>query len=125
MRSAERLKANVLEVVSLVAVSPMDKVKNGEVRRRTGIQREFQRVEQIREQSRSESRVDQRVFRLSWHLERTDYGQKVVEDGSGWNAGTRETDGLGWMDGAKVAFGNRGMTMRERSERVESIGTCN
>ena len=88
MRSAERLKANVLEVGSLVGVSPMDKVRNGEVRRRTGIEREFQRVEQ-------------RVYRLSWHLERTDYGQKGVEDGSGWNAGTREIDGLGWMDGAK------------------------
>ena len=35
---------------------------------------------------------------------------------------------LGWMDGVKVAFGNRGMTggcatMRERSARVESPGT--
>ena len=37
---------------------------------------------------------------------------------------------LGWMDGVKVALGNRGMndgescaTMRERSERVESPGT--
>ena len=35
---------------------------------------------------------------------------------------------LGWMDGVKVAVGNRGMTggcatMRERSERVESPGT--
>ena len=36
---------------------------------------------------------------------------------------------LGWMDGVKVALGNRGndcrgcATMRERSERVESLGT--
>ena len=35
---------------------------------------------------------------------------------------------LRWMDGAKVALGNRGMTveaasMRERSESVESPGT--
>ena len=31
---------------------------------------------------------------------------------------------LGWMDGVKVALGNRGSaTMRERSERVESPGT--
>ena len=35
---------------------------------------------------------------------------------------------LGWMDGVKVALGNRGMTggyatMRERLERVESPGT--
>ena len=35
---------------------------------------------------------------------------------------------LGWIDGVKVSLGNRGMTvegatMRERSERVESLGT--
>ena len=31
---------------------------------------------------------------------------------------------LGWMDGVKVALGNRGMTVEaERSERVESPGT--
>ena len=35
---------------------------------------------------------------------------------------------LGWMDGVKVALGNRGMTggcatMSERPERVESPGT--
>ena len=28
---------------------------------------------------------------------------------------------LGWMDGGKVALGNRGML--ERSKRVESLGT--
>ena len=33
---------------------------------------------------------------------------------------------LSWMDGVKVALGNRGMTVeaaRQRSERVESPGT--
>ena len=30
---------------------------------------------------------------------------------------------LGWMDGVKVALGNRGMTVREKPERVESPGT--
>ena len=33
----------------------------------------------------------------------------------------RGTPRLGWMDGVKVALGNRGM--RERSEKVESPGT--
>ena len=54
MRSAERRKANVREMKclrSLVGVSRMDRVRNEEVRRRAGIEREFA------------SRVDQRVLR--------------------------------------------------------------
>ena len=53
MRSAERRKVNVLEMKclrSLVGVSRMDRVRNEEVRRRSGMQRELvSRVEQIRE----------------------------------------------------------------------------
>ena len=44
MRSAERWKVNVLEMKclrSLVGVSRMDRVRNEEVRRRDGIQREL------------------------------------------------------------------------------------
>ena len=44
MRSAERRKVNVLEMKclrSLVEVSRMDRVRNEEVRRRAGIEREF------------------------------------------------------------------------------------
>ena len=51
MRSAERRKVNVLEIKclrSLVGVSRMDRVRNEEVRRRVGIERELAR-EQIRE----------------------------------------------------------------------------
>ena len=54
---------NVLEMKylrSLVGVSRMDRVKNEEVRRRAGIEREFA------------SRADQRVLRWFWHLERMD-----------------------------------------------------
>ena len=54
MRSAERRKVNVLEMKclkSLVGVSRMDIVKNEEVRRRAGIERELA------------SRADQRVLR--------------------------------------------------------------
>ena len=63
MRSAERRKANVLEMKclrSLVGVSRMDRVRNEEVRRRAGIEREL------------ETRADRRV--LSWfgHVERMD-----------------------------------------------------
>ena len=60
MRSAERRKVNVLEMKcwrSLVGVSRMDRVKNEEVRRRAGIEREL-------------SSADQRVLRWFRHVER-------------------------------------------------------
>ena len=65
------------------------------------------------------------------HVERMDeyrMARKVlIADVSGGRLRGRPR--LGWMDGVKVALGNRGMTsggctsMRERSERVESPGT--
>ena len=63
MRSAERRKVNVLEMKclrSLVGVSRMDRVRNEEVRRRAGIERELA------------SRADRRVLRWFWHVERMD-----------------------------------------------------
>ena len=63
MRSAERTKVNVLEMKclrSLVGVSRMDRVRNEEVRRRAGIERELA------------SRADQRVLRWFGHVERMD-----------------------------------------------------
>ena len=62
-RSAERRKVNVLEMKCLrrlVGVSRMDRVRNEEVRRRTGIERELA------------SRADQRVLRWFGHVERMD-----------------------------------------------------
>ena len=63
MRSAERRKVNVLELKclrNLVGVSRMDRVRNEEVRRRAGIERELA------------SRADQRVLRWFGHVERMD-----------------------------------------------------
>ena len=59
MRSAERRKVIVLEVKclrSLVGVLRMDRVRNEEVRRRAGIERELA------------SRADQRVLRWFGHV---------------------------------------------------------
>ena len=99
MRSAEeRRKVNVLEMKclrSLVGVSPMDRVRNEEVRRRAGIERKFA------------SRADQRVLRLFGHVERMDdyrMARRVL-------GRVRGRQRLGWMDGVKVALGNRGMTV--------------
>ena len=63
MRSAERMKVNVLELKclrSLVGVSRMDRVMNEEVQRRAGIERELA------------SRVDQRVLKRFGYMERVD-----------------------------------------------------
>ena len=104
MRSAERRKVNVLEMKclrSLVGVSRMDRVRNEEVRRKDGIERELA------------SRADQRVLRWFEHVERIyEYRMTrrvlMAEVSGGW---VRERPRLGWMDGMKEAFGNREKTV--------------
>ena len=89
MRVAERRKVNVLEMKCLrrlVGVSRMDRVRNEEVRRRAVIESELA------------SRADQSVLRWFGHVERMDEYCMAPR--------------LGWMDGAKVASGNRGMTVK-------------
>ena len=95
----------------------MDRVRN-EVRRRAGIERELT------------SRTDQRVLRWFGHVERMDEYRMarrvLMAEVSGGRV--RGKPRLSWMDGVKVALGNRGMRLRqrdnrERSERVESPGT--
>ena len=102
-RSAERRK-NVLEMKclrSLVGVPRMDRVRNEEVRWRAGIERELA------------SRADQRVLRWFWSVERMDeyrMARKVLmAEVSGGRVRGRPM--LGWMDGVKMALGNRGMTV--------------
>ena len=79
----------------------MDRVKNEDVRRRAGIERELA------------SRADQRVVRWLGHVERMDeyrMARKVLmAEVSGGRVRGRQR--LGWMDGVKVALGNRGMTV--------------
>ena len=64
MRSAERRKVNVLEMIRclriLVGVSRMDRLRNEEVRRRAGIEIELA------------SRADQRVLRWFGNVETMD-----------------------------------------------------
>ena len=105
-------------VRSLVGMSQMDRVRNEEVRRIAGIER------RICEYSGSES-----ILRWFGHVERID-GQKGVDGGSKWRAGTRETEvGLeGWCKGGngQQRNGGRGCeSMRERSESGEPWYICN
>ena len=95
---------NVLEMKclrSLVGVSRMDRVRHEEVRRRAGIKRELS------------SRADQRVLRWFGHVERMDEylmaRRVLVAEVSGGRVRGRPR--LDWMDGVKVALGNRGMTV--------------
>ena len=79
----------------------MDRVRNEEVCRRAGIERKLA------------SRADQRVSRWFLHVERMDeyrMARRVLmaEVNGGWVRGRPR---LGWMDGVKVALGNRGMTV--------------
>ena len=87
MRSAERRKVNVLEMKclrNLVGVSKMDRVRNEEVRRRAGIERELA------------CRADQlEGIEMLWACGkngRVPYGQKSVDGRSQWGTGTRETE---------------------------------
>ena len=113
MRSAERRKVNVLEMKylrSLVVVSQMNRVRNEEVSRRAGIARELA------------SRADQRVLRWFGHVERMDVCRMarrvLMAEVSGGRLRGRPR--LGWMDGVKVALGNRGMTVEAaRQDRKE------
>ena len=79
----------------------MDRVRNEKVRRRAGIEKELA------------SRADQRVLRWFGHVERMDeyrMARRVLM--SKVSAGrVRVRPRLGWMDGVKVALGNRGMTV--------------
>ena len=87
----------------------MDRVRKEEVRRRAGIERELA------------SRADQRVLRWFGHVERTDeyrMARKVLmAEVSGGRVRGRPR--LGWMDGVKVALGNRGMTVEAAQQCTE------
>ena len=80
----------------------MGRFWNEEVRRRVGIERELA------------SRADQRVLRWFGHLEIIhEYRmarRMLMAEVSGGRVRGRPR--LGWMDGVKVALGNRGMTVK-------------
>ena len=84
MKNAGRKKVNVLEMKcsrSFVGESRIYRVRNEEVRRRAGIERELA------------SRADQRVLRWFVHVERMDeyhMARRVLM--AKWRAGTWETE---------------------------------
>ena len=104
MRNAETRKVNVLEMKclrSLDLVSRMDRVRNEEVRRRAGIERDLA------------SRADQRVVRWFGHVERMEEYrmERMVLMAEVSGVRVRGIPRLGWMDGVEVALGKRGKTV--------------
>ena len=100
----------------------MDRVRNEEVRRRAGIERELA------------SRADLRVLGWFGHVERMDeyrMARKVLmAEVSGGRVQGRPK--LGWMNGVKVALGNREMTVeaapqctKDRKEWRAILYICN
>ena len=79
----------------------MDRVRNEEVRRRAGIDRELA------------SRADQRVLRWFGHVERMEEYRMArrVLMAEVCGGRLRGRPRLGWMDGVKLALGNRGITV--------------
>ena len=115
MRSSERRKVNILEMKclrSLFGVLRMDRVKNEEVRSRAGIERALA------------SRADQTVLRWFRHVERMDdyrlARRVLMAEVSGGRIRGRPR--LGWMNGVKVALGNRGMTVEAAQQCAKEIG---
>ena len=86
----------------------MDRIRNEEVRARTGVRSELAK------------RVDTNVLRWYGHVERMDEERlvkKVVNakvDGRSMRGRPR----YGWMDGVKRALSDRGIDAREASERA-------
>ena len=79
----------------------MDRVRNEEVSRRAGIERELA------------SRADKRVLKWFRHVERMDeyrIARRVLMSEASLGR-VRGRPRLGWMDGVKVALGNREMTV--------------
>ena len=88
------------------------------MRRKAGIERELA------------SRADQRVLRWFGHVERMDdyrmARRRLMAEVSGGRVRGRLR--LGWMDGVKVALGNRGMTVdnaRKTGKSGEPWYICN
>ena len=104
MIMTERSKVDVLEMKCLrrlVGVSQIDGVGNEEVGIRAGTEMELAR------------RADQRVLRGFGRLERMEeyrFAIRVLMMEVG-GCPVRGRPRLGWMDGMKVALGNRGLTV--------------
>ena len=113
MKVNERKKLNVFEMKclrSMTGVSLLDRVRNEVVRARTGVRRELA------------TRVDMNVLRWFGHVERMDNGRllKRVMNARVDGRNVRGRPRVGWIDGVRKALNDRGMDIREASERARN-----
>ena len=106
MGQRERKRLNVVEMRclrSMCGVTRRDRIRNEEVRRRTGVTRELS------------GRADQTVLRWFGHTERMDEDRLVkrIVKSEVQGARPRGRPPLGWKDSVKRALGARGMTMEQ------------
>ena len=94
----------------MTGVSRLDRVRNEVVRARTGVRRELA------------ARVDMNVLRWFGHAERMDNERplKKVMNAEVDGRSARGWHRFGWMDGVTRALNDRGMDMREASERARN-----
>ena len=112
MKERERRKLNVFEMRclrSMCGVSRLDRLRNEEVRERTGVREELA------------DGVDKNVLRWFGHVERMDDERllKKVVNARVDGRGARGRPSFGWMDGVKKALKN-GMDVREAKERARN-----
>ena len=106
MGQRERKRLNVVEMRclrSMCGVTRRDRIRNEEVRRRTGVTRELS------------GRADQSVLRWFGHTERMDEDRLVkrIVKSEVQGARPRGRPPLGWKDSVKRALDARGMTMEQ------------
>ncbi len=111
MGAAERKKLNVMEMRclrSMYGVTRMDRVRNEEVRRRTGVVKELA------------ERAEQGVLRWFGHVERMGEESLVKKTTGSDVRGVRkrERPRMGWLDSVKRALGARGMSVEQEKVLV-------
>ena len=113
MKVSERRKLNVFEMKclrSMAGVSRLDRLRNEEVRERTGVREELA------------ARVDMNVLRWFGHVVRMDSERlsKRVLNAKVDGRNIRGRPRFGWMDGVKKALNGRGMDVREANEHARN-----
>ena len=113
--TTEKKRLNVLEMRclrSMCGVTRRDRIRNEEIRRRTGVLRELA------------GRADQSLLRWFGHVERMQDGKlvkRLVRSDVGGGR-LRGRPRLGWMDCVKRALNERGMTVKQSRLIVRDRG---
>ena len=111
MSVKDRRKLNVMEMRclrSMCGVTRRDRIRNEEIRRRTGVTRELS------------GRADQSVLRWFGHVERMEESRlvKKIYRSEARGVTLQGRPQLRWMDGVKKALNDRGMSVEQARVKV-------